>query len=113
MRWFILPCQKTYTLLSPMLRPMKANLVTSDAVEIGHSNACGAEWISSLTMNTQQLQWPYPYSACLEALVNDRNPQVQTLSKLFMEHCDNPRNWTATSLTAVSRNMPMNVSTTT
>jgi hypothetical protein len=93
MRWFILPCRQTYTLMSPVLQPMDGNSVVHDFSEIDYCRGYAAGWIENLTQNTQHVSWPYAYVACLEEPVAGM-AQPRKFSKLFMDYCDDPANWT-------------------
>jgi hypothetical protein len=93
MRWLILPCSKTYAMMSPLLCPVPvAAMVHSNAqVEFCESNA--ARLIEGLISNNKQLNWPYTYVACLEDASPDMATQPRRLSTFFTDYCDNPASW--------------------
>jgi hypothetical protein len=93
MRWFILPCSKTYAMMSPLLCPVPvAAMVHTDAqVDFCKNNA--ARLIQSLVSSSRQLNWPYTYVACLEDASPDMTTQPRRLSTFFTDYCDNPASW--------------------
>lgn len=93
MRWYTLPCRKTYALMSTLLQPLNGESMVHDLSEIEHCRAHGADWINSLTLNAQQLSWPYTYISCLEDPIAGAGPHVRRFSKLFIEYCDDSTNW--------------------
>ncbi|ETN44939.1 uncharacterized protein HMPREF1541_09814 [Cyphellophora europaea CBS 101466] len=97
MRWFILPCQTTYGDMSSLLLPIKGNARIHNPAEVDYCRAHAARRINSLTMHSQKLQWPYTYLACLEKPDESASPftsPTRRLSKMFMQYCDDLRNWT-------------------
>lgn len=97
-RWFILPCRQTYSLMSTILRPLDGDSMAHDSSEEESCRAHGVEWINSVTMDVHQLTWPYPYMACFDEPVAGNNPQSRRLSRLFIEYCDDSNNWNRSSI---------------
>ena len=104
MRWYILPCSKTYAMVSPLLRPSKEQLavphpVSLDLVHLPVMRQAlltgGKSWVDRVTTDSHHFHWGHgTMAAVMEATLEPGSGAVKTLRPEFIEQCDMLSNWT-------------------
>ena len=103
MRWLIMPCRETYTIMSKLMRPCDAQLLVPHSA---HVDVChlpfirtdqlihGGRWVDRITADSQRCHWDKGDDACIvkERLASGKS--VWRLNPEFIQFIDDQTHWT-------------------
>ena len=100
MRWLILPCRGTYTLMSKIMRPIADDSIIHDAAEVEYCRNYALKWITQLIMGGYRHKWSYAFTSCMR---ESAEGEPRFLSDFFMGYCDDVANWEQTRVSGYPR----------
>ena len=112
-RWLVMPCQKTYVVISPLMRPLPSQLIIPHTADLDlchlppvreHQLVHGGRWVDNATPDSQSLNWPYGDEACVEdvfvPIAGEMYPgqapmftKVERMSSRFIQYIGNMSSW--------------------